>query len=109
MEKEISQSDSIDLSFGMESSASLWNLIFEGFDQEVVLVSKFVGKDPAAVNKLYKFGSIICKRYKDCKVEVKDGGIVIKKSLPDNDLSVVNQWTELMESMRREMATINPG
>ena len=108
MGKGLSQSDSIDLSFGMESDASLWNLIFEGFDQEVVLVSRFVGKDPGAVNKLYKFGGILCKRYKKCKVEVKDRGIVIKKLLPENDLSVVHQWTELMQSMRREMADFTP-
>jgi hypothetical protein len=108
MEKDISQSESIDLSFAMEASSSLWNLIFEGFDQEVTLVSKFVGNDPGAVNKLYKFADILSKRYKDCRVEVKDRGIVIKKLLPENDLSLVNQWTDLMQSMRREMSDFGP-
>lgn len=108
MEKDISQSDSIDLSFAMEASSSLWNLIFEGFDQEVVLVSKFVGNDPAAVNRLYKFADILSKRYKDCRVEVKEKGIVIRKLLPENDLSLVHQWTELMQSMRREMCEFSP-
>lgn len=108
MGKESSQSDSIDLSFGMESSVSLWNHIFEGFDQEVVLVSKFVGKDPGSVDRLYKFGSILSKKYKGCKIEVKDRGIVIKKLLPTNDLSVVHQWTDLMKSIRREIAGFTP-
>jgi len=108
MEKNISQSESIDLSFAMEASSSLWNLIFEGFDQEVTLVSKFVGNDPGAVSKLYKFADILSKRYKDCSVEVKDRGIVIKKLLPENDLSLVNQWTDLMQSMRREMSDFSP-
>ena len=108
MEKEISQSESIGLSFAVEASSSLWNLIFEGFDQEVILVSKFVGNDPGAVSKLYKFADILSKRYKDCRVEVKDRGIVIRKLFPENDLSVVHQWTELMESMRREMAEFSP-
>ncbi len=104
MEKDVSQSDSIDLSFAMEASSSLWNLIFEGFDQEVVLVSKFVGNDPGAVSKLYKFAEILSKRYKDCRVEVKESGIVIRKLLPENDFSLVHQWTELMQNMREEMS-----
>jgi len=104
MEKVISQSESIDLSFAMEASSSLWNLIFEGFDQEVVLVSKFMGNDLEAVSKLYKFADILSKRYKDCRVEAKDRGIVIRKLLPENDLSLVHQWTELMQSMRREIS-----
>ena len=94
MEKEFSPSDSIELTFAMEASSSLWNLIFEGFDQEVVLVSKFVGNDPQAITKLYKFADILSKKYTDCRVEFKKSGIVIKKLLPDNNLAVVNQWTE---------------
>lgn len=108
MEKEISCADSIDLTFAMEAPSSLWNMIFEGFDQEVVLVSKFVGNDPGAVDRLYKFGAILSRNYKDCRVEAKESGIVIKKRLPENDLSLVQQWTELMESMKREMTEIAP-
>ena len=108
MDKSLSEPRSIDLSFAMESSSSLWNLIFEGFDQEVVLVSRFVGNDPDAIGRLYRFGDILSKRYKDCSVEVKESGIEIKKLLPENDLSVVHQWIELMRSMRREMSEISP-
>jgi len=92
----------------MESSASLWNIIFEGFDQEVVLVSKFTGREPKAINTLYRFGFLICERYEDCKVEPKDWGIEIRKSLPENDFDVVSEWTDLMESVREEMATFMP-
>ncbi len=96
-------SDSIGLSFSMESSASLWNIIFEGFDQEVVLISRFVGRDNSAVAALYKFAVILDKRYKDCKVSATASGIDIKKSLPENDLSVIGEWTCLMENIREEM------
>ena len=68
----------------------------------------FGGNDPGTVDRLYKFGAILSRNYKDCRVEAKESGIVIKKSLPENDLSLVQQWTELMESMKREMTEIAP-
>lgn len=108
MGKQAGRAESIDLSFAMEASSSLWNLIFEGFDQEIVLVSKFVGNDPEAVDRLYKFGGILSRTYKDCRVEAKESGIVIKKNLPENDLPLVRKWIELMESMKKEMVEISP-
>ena len=108
MQEQSTQSDLIDLSFAMESSASLWNIIFEGFDQEVVLVSKFTSREPGAINKLYRFGFLICERYKECKVEPKDSGIEIRKLLPENDFSLVSEWTDLMESVRCEMEKFMP-
>lgn len=100
----MNEPDSIVLTFGMESSASLWNIVFEGFDQEVVLVSRFVGRDERAVSALYRFGNIIGRKYKDCKVKTTRSGIEIKKPLPGNDVSLVNEWTCLMENIREEMA-----
>lgn len=108
MQKITDQAELIDLSFAMESSASLWNVIFEGFDQEVVLVSKFTGKEPRAVNTLYRFGILISERYKDCKVEPRNSGIQISKSLPENDIALVSEWTDLMESVRKEMNKCMP-
>lgn len=98
----------IALTFGMESSASLWNVIFEGFDQEVVLVSKFSGRDDRVVSTLYEFGDIIGRNYKDCKVKATRTGIEIKKPFPRNDVSLVNEWTDLMESIREEMTKFIP-
>lgn len=104
MREETIGSDSICLTFSMESSASLWNIIFEGFDQEVVLVSKFAGKDPDAVKFLYKFALILEGKYKNCSVEPTTYGIKIKKSLPQNDFSLIRKWTGLMENIRDEMS-----
>jgi len=108
MQKEQGRTRLIDLKFSMESSGTLWNVIFEGFDQEVVLVSKFTGREPKAVNALYRFGFLICERYKECRVEPKDSGIEIRKSLPENDFELVGQWTNLMESVREEMTSLMP-
>jgi hypothetical protein len=109
MQKETVQPELINLSFSMESSGTLWNVIFEGFDQEVVLVSKFTGKEPKAVNTLYRFGFLISERYKDCKVAPKHTGIEIRKSLPENGFELVNEWTTLMENVREEMTSLMPG
>jgi len=108
MPKEIHEPELIALTFGMESSASLWNVIFEGFDQEVVLVSKFSGSDDRVVNTLYEFGDIIGRNYKDCKVRATRTGIEIKKPLPGYEVSLVNEWTGLMESIREEMTKFIP-
>lgn len=96
------------LTFGMESSASLWNVVFEGFDQQVVLVSRFTGRDERVVSTLYEFGDIIGRKYKDCKVRATRTGIEIKKPFPRNDVSLLNEWTGLMESIREEMTKFLP-
>jgi len=108
MRRDADRPELIALSFGMESSASLWNVVFEGFDQEVVLVSRFTGKDDLVVSTLYEFGGIIGRNYKDCKVRATRTGIEIKKLLPGNDDSLVNEWTCLMESIRDEMTRFIP-
>lgn len=108
MQNEADQPDLIDLSFSMESSGTLWNVIFEGFDQEVVLVSKFTSHDSKTINALYRFGYLIFERYKDCKVEPKESGIEIRKSLPENDFELVDEWTRLMENVREEMLNLVP-
>jgi len=104
MDTETAHQGLIDLSFSMESSVGLWSLIFEGFDQEITLVSKFSGKDVSTVETLYKFGRIVHDRYKGCRVDLKKTGIEIRKLLPENDTEVVNEWTELMTSVREEMS-----
>jgi hypothetical protein len=100
------QPDFINLTFGLESQASLWNIVFEGFDQEVVLISRFEGKDIEAIRILYRFGAIVEDKYKDCQVEPTGIGLEIKKKLPTNDLAIIRQWTELMYSIREEMANL---
>ena len=103
MKENGNPADLIGLSFGMESSASLWNIIFEGFDQEVVLVSRFTGKNNGAVTALYKLAVILDNKQKHCQVGATHSGIEIKKSLPKNDFSVIGEWTCLMENIRDEM------
>lgn len=93
----------ISLSFGLESNSTLWNIVFEGFDQEMVLISRFEGKDPISIEILYRFGEIIKRDYPDCQVEPIDTGLSIKKYFPFNDISFIREWSELMGKVREEI------
>ena len=95
--------ESIILSFHMESSATLWNRIFEGFSSEMVLVSRFEGKDKKVLEILYRFGSLVVKRYGKCAVEPRVYGIVIKKDVSDETEEEINEWMDLMHRLRREI------
>ena len=95
--------ESIILSFHMESSATLWNRIFEGFSSEMVLVSRFEGKDRKALEILYRFGSIVAERYGKCAVEPRVYGIVIKKDVSDEPEEMINEWMDLMRRLRHEI------
>lgn len=90
----------------MESSATLWNRIFEGFSSEMVLVSRFEGKNRKALEILYRFGSIVAERYGKCAVEPRAYGIVIKKDVSDQPEETINQWMDLMRRLRREIVGV---
>ena len=98
--------ESIILSFHMESSATLWNRIFEGFSSEMVLVSRFEGKDRKALEILYRFGSMVAQRYGKCAVEPRVYGIVIKKDVSDETEETINEWMDLMRRLRREIIEV---
>lgn len=87
----------------MESSGTLWNRIFEGFSSEMVLVSRFEGKDRKALEILYRFGSMVAKRYQKCAVEPRVYGIVIKKDVSDETEETINEWMNLMRKLRSEI------
>lgn len=97
--------ESVKLSFLVESQASLWNKIFEGFDQESVLVSRFEGNSMDSVKLLYRFGSMVHKRFKGCSVEPKSYGIVIKKSITE-DRASTDEWMKLMAELKAEICSI---
>lgn len=101
--KEKKDSESVILSFHMESSATLWNRIFEGFSSEMVLVSRFEGKDTKALDILYRFGSMVAERYGKCDVEPRVYGIVIKKDVSDEPEETINEWMGLMRRLRHEI------
>ena len=96
----------VNLSFGLESNSTLWNIVFEGFDQEVILVSKFEGRELESIKMLRRFGDILRQKYKDCQVEFTGSGLVIKKKFPKNDLSLIRKWSELMYDVREEMSSL---
>jgi hypothetical protein len=98
--------DLINLSFGLESNASLWSIVFKGFDEEVVLISRFDGKDIEAIDILHRFGTILKGNFKDYLIQFTSSGLIIKKVLPTNDVSIIRQWAELMYSVREEMTCL---
>ena len=101
--KEKKDQENVVLSFHMESSATLWNRIFEGFSSEMVLVSRFEGKDRKALEILYRFGSMVTKKYGKCAVEPRVYGIVIKKDVSDETEETINEWMSLMRKLHSEI------
>ena len=99
--------DEINLNFSIESSAGLWNKIFEGFDQDSVLTSRFEGSSQKSIKLLYRFGSILKKKYSNCKVEPRNYGIVIKRIVNDGNEEEVNEWIILMENLKKEINSLN--
>ena len=97
----------INLNFAMESSSSLWNRIFEGFDQDSTIVSRFESETPEIKKLLYKFGKIVKQRYKNCTVEYKLYGIVIKKTVEDSNINFTEEWINLMQSLRDEISNLS--
>ncbi len=96
-------SNLIKLSFGLESTATLWNTVFEGFDQDVVLIARFEGKDPKSKALLNRFGYIIRKKDPGCVIDPTGSGLSIRKSFPMNDISIMREWSMLMNSVRDEI------
>jgi hypothetical protein len=99
--------DEINLNFAIESSSCLWNKIFEGFDQDTVLTSRFEGNSQKSINLLYRFGSLLRKKHSDCIIEPRNYGIIIKRNVTENDEDEVNDWIRLMENLKNEMIRMN--
>lgn len=93
----------INLSFYLEPRATLWNRIFEGFESEVTLVSRFEATDKKSIEFLYRFGSIIRKRYKSCRVEPKSYGIIIIREIDEEQKEFINEWINLMKNLKSEI------
>ena len=99
--------DEINLNFAIESSSSLWNRIFEGFDQDTVLTSRFEGNSQKSINLLYRFGSLLRKKHSGCIIEPRNYGIIIKRNVNENDDDEVNNWIRLMESLKKEIISMS--
>ncbi len=99
--------DEISLNFSIESSSGLWNKIFEGFDQDTVLTSRFEGNSQKSINLLYRFGSLVRKKYSNCEVEPRNYGIIIKRKINDKNKKELDDWILLMENLKEEIIGLN--
>ena len=99
MEKK---SERIDLKFGLTAPGTMWNLLYEGMEQNVNLRSTFKGKDEESIDALIKFGEIL-RRKQDYDISIVSNGIEINKVLPINDFKAGEQWTALMTKLKDEI------
>ncbi|HEY7536011.1 MAG TPA: hypothetical protein VH878_08690 [Thermodesulfobacteriota bacterium] len=106
MDKIKQKLDMVDLSFGLDSNTSLWNVVFRGFDDEVTLISRFEGREEESINAIQRFGNLIRDNYDNFQIELINSGILIKKTLPTNDISTIRKWSELMHNVKEEMVSI---
>ena len=52
----------IELRFGLTAPGSMWNLLYEGMEQNINLRTTFKGKDEESIEALIKFGEILKKK-----------------------------------------------
>ena len=98
--------ESVKVSFSIESRSTLWNIIFEGFDQEVIIVTDFRGDCASTIGILHNFAGLIDKKFRDCFIRTTDEGLVIEKYMPTNDASKINDWENLMLALRDNIKSI---
>ena len=80
----------------------MWNLLYEGMEQNVNLRSTFKGKDEESVEALIKFGEIL-RRKKDYDISITSNGIEINKVIPISDYKSGEQRTDLMSKLKEEI------
>lgn len=97
----------INLTFGLESSSGHWSKIFEGFDQETILTTRFEGNSTQSINLLYKFGSIIYKHRRNFSVEPHNYGIIIRKHVNETDKVFIDEWMNLMKELKDEISELS--
>ena len=92
----------IDLKFALTAPGTMWNLLYEGMNQNINLRSTFKGKDDESADALIKFGEIL-KRKKTYDINIISNGIEINKILPINNFKSGEQWTTLMTKLKEEI------
>ena len=95
----------IELRFGLTAPGSMWNLLYEGMEQNINLRTTFKGKDEESIDALIKFGEIL-KKKKNYDINITENGIEINKELPINDFKSGEKWTDLMTKLKEEITKI---
>ena len=100
----INKNKRIELRFGLTAPGSMWNLLYEGMEQNINLRTTFKGKDEESIEALIKFGEIL-KKKKNYDINITtmlDGN----KELPINDFKSGEKWTDLMTKLKDEIIKI---
>jgi len=101
----MSKNKRIELRFGLTAPGSMWNLLYEGMEQNINLRTTFKGRDEESIDALVKFGEIL-KKKKDYDINITENGIEINKELPINDFKSGEKWTDLMTKLKEEITKI---
>ena len=101
----INKNKRIELRFGLTAPGSMWNLLYEGMEQNINLRTTFKGKDEESIDALIKFGEIL-KKKKNYDINITENGIEINKELPINDFKSGEKWTDLMTKLKEEITKI---
>ena len=94
--------DRIDLRFALIGPGTMWNLLYEGMNQDVNLRSIFKGKDEESIEALIKFGEIL-KKKNDYDINIKEDVIEINNMININDFENGEKWTNLMNKLKEEI------
>lgn len=92
----------IEIKFGLTAPGSMWNLLYEGMEQNINLRTTFKGKDEESIEVLIRFGEIL-KKKKDYNINITNSVIEINKELPINDFKSGEKWTDLMGKLKDEI------
>lgn len=90
----------------MESSSSLWNVVFAGFDDAIELKSEFRGASKEVIDVLHRFGWILKGKGEGLRVEFFESGISIAKAHTIKDTKGMEAWISLMERIKKEIESM---
>lgn len=104
--KPIGERGPLEIKFSVESSSSLWSVVFTGFDESAILKSEFRGASKNAVDVLHRFGGILKGKGEGLRVEFFESGISIAKTHTLKDKKGMEAWISLMERIKEEIASM---
>ena len=106
LEQKTSSTGSVLVKFDVDASSGLWNVIFEGFDEELDLISEFTGSSLDAVRVLHSFGRILSKKEQNFLIRKRENGISITKTLSLANQESLIEWTSLMYTLGEQVSEV---
>jgi len=106
LEQKTSSTGTVLVKFDVDTRSGLWNVIFEGFDEELDLISEFTGSSLDAVRVLHSFGRILSKKEQNFLIRKRENGISITKTLSLANQESLLEWTSLMYTIGEQVSEV---